>query len=63
MIEETVQAGAVDVQVFTVQDAQTQRITVPRETAAVIRIIESRVGWVGAVSRIRIWLVVPIEFS
>ena len=61
MIEEAVQSGAVDAEVLTIENPQTEGVTVPRQAAAVVRVTERRVSWIWTVSRIGIGLVVAAQ--
>lgn len=58
VVEEAVQSRPVDDNIVAVEHTETQSVTVPRETAAVVRVVEGGVGRVWTVGRIGIGLVV-----
>lgn len=63
MVEETVQARAVDGDASAVQDTERKRITDVSRAVAVVGILQHRVGLVGAVLGVGIGLVVSADIS
>jgi len=58
VVEEAVEAGAVDDHVLGIENTKTERIAVSSQTAAVVGILECGVGRVWAIGCVRVWLVV-----